>query len=45
MIYLLSFIGAAFATGLLYYRELYKKCEEARKAARKNRYLWENWGE
>jgi len=45
MIYLLSFIGAALATGLVYYRELYKKCEQQKANFKKNQVLWEEWGE
>jgi hypothetical protein len=42
---LLSLIGAAFAAGLIYYRELYKRCEKNKKDAQLNRHLWDDWGE
>ncbi len=45
MAYLLWFIGVSLATGLIYYRQLYKKCEQSRDQAHKNRYLWDDWGE
>jgi len=42
---LLSFIAATFAIGLLYYRELFKKCKVQRENMRKNQHLWQDWGE
>tara|TARA_B110000503_G_C7019618_1_gene359183 strand:+ start:675 stop:812 length:138 start_codon:yes stop_codon:yes gene_type:complete len=45
MEYLLSFIAASLAIGLFYYRELYKKCKVQKENIRKNRHLWDNWGE
>jgi biotin transporter BioY len=45
MEYLLSFIAASFAIGLLYYRELYKKCVVQKENIKKNTHLWEDWGE
>tara|TARA_R110002126_G_scaffold85485_1_gene207032 strand:- start:229 stop:378 length:150 start_codon:yes stop_codon:yes gene_type:complete len=49
MEYLLSFIAASstlsLALGLLYYRALYKKCKVQKENIRKNRHLFEDWGE
>ena len=45
MEYLLSFIAASLAIGLFYYRELYKKCKVRNENIKKNKYLFEDWGE
>ena len=45
MEYLLSFIVASLAIGLFYYRELYKKCKVRSENIKKNKYLFEDWGE
>ncbi len=45
ILYLFTLIGAAFATAIIYYRELHKKCEKDKKDAQLNRHLWDDWGE
>jgi len=35
----------ALALGLLHYRALYKKCKVQKENIRKNRHLFEDWGE
>jgi hypothetical protein len=49
MEHLLSLIAVsstvALALGLLYYRDLYKKCKVQKENIKKNRHLFEDWGE
>ena len=45
ILYLLALVGAAFATGFLYYRELYRNCEKQKENLKKNRFLFDDWGE
>jgi len=39
------FLSLVFLTGAIYYRNRWKKCEEAKENFKKNRVLYDDWGE
>jgi len=39
------FLSLIFLGGAIYYRNRWKKCETQKENFKKNRHLWDDWGE